>query len=82
MIYLITGMVCLVFAITSCQGQSTPKLGEELIKQRCTACHTTKRIYSTTRSPQEWDVIIERMIRHGARLRPGDKENIISFLTK
>jgi len=75
--------MCLVFFIAGCQDNQNgvKKEGVNLIKERCTACHSTDRIYKSRRSQDEWNQIIERMIRHGAELEPGDKEKIISFLT-
>ncbi len=80
--YVFCLILSLGIALISCQESSITKIDADLIKQRCTACHSTNRIYKTRRTAEEWNAIIERMIRDGARLEPGDKEEIISFLTR
>ncbi len=55
---------------------------KRLIKKRCSACHTTKRIYQARRSPDEWQKIVARMIRHGAQLNGEEKAQILDYLEK
>ncbi len=57
-------------------------LGKRLIKKRCSACHTTKRIYKSRRSMEEWQQIIGRMIRHGAELSKEERTQILDYIKK
>ena len=47
----------------------------------CTVCHTTERIVSSARSVQEWQVVVQRMIRNGANLSSEDKiDSVVEYL--
>ena len=54
--------------------------GKRLIRKRCTACHSTARIYKRGRGLEEWTRVVDRMVAHGARLEKGEREQIIEFL--
>jgi len=66
-----------VFAVFACVRLNE---NEKLIKKRCTRCHSTKRIYVEKRSKEEWQDIVERMMRHGVRLSQQEKRRIVDYL--
>ena len=53
---------------------------KRLIKSKCSACHSTKRIYEVHRSREDWQQIVHRMVRHGAQLSTDEKEQILDYL--
>ncbi len=55
---------------------------KRLIKKRCSGCHSTKRIYGSRRSSKEWEEIVARMIRHGAKATGEERDKIIDYLKK
>ncbi len=55
---------------------------KRLIKSKCSACHSTKRIYEVHRSGEDWQQIVHRMVRHGAQLSTDEKEQILDYLGK
>jgi len=72
---------CLLFFLCACDMSGlSSKPARRLIKKRCFSCHTTARIYKSTRSSEEWDKIVARMIRHGAKLDTGEKSQILDYL--
>ncbi len=73
-------LVFLALNLIFLYGCFPKELGERLINKKCTACHTTSRIYKKNRPDEEWDEIIERMIRHGATLSAQEKKTIINYL--
>ena len=77
--FLLSGCFCL----TACDMSgfsSDPR--RRLVKQKCSACHSTKRIYKSHRTRVEWGEIIDRMVRHGAQLEDEEKGEILGYLTR
>ncbi len=54
----------------------------KLINNKCSICHSTTRIFAEKRSRQEWDAIVDRMIRHGAKLDGAEEEAVKGYLLK
>ena len=75
-------LIFLVLDLIFLSGCFPKEPGERLISQRCTMCHTTNRIYKKRRPHEEWEEIIERMIRHGATLSSQEKKTILNYLKK
>ncbi len=73
-------LILLVMAVACSPGGTGDMPARKLIDQRCSICHSTERIFSTTHSVQEWNVIIDRMIRHGATLDSSEKNVIKNYL--
>ncbi len=69
--------ILFVFTVSGCIRLNE---NEKLIKKRCTRCHSTKRIYAERRAKDEWNGIVERMMRHGAKLSRQEKGHIIDYL--
>ncbi len=74
----ITGIPALIWA---CSPSGTGSLSaRKIIREKCSACHTTERIFKASRKSQEWNYIIDRMIRHGAVLEPEEEKIIRNYL--
>lgn len=56
--------------------------GETLILDRCTSCHSTSRITRESGSKEDWQQIVERMIRSGAVLSEEEKTFLIDYLAE
>jgi len=54
---------------------------EELIIDRCSACHSVDRVFNAEKTAEEWDETIERMIDYGAELNDEEKALMIDWLT-
>ncbi len=52
---------------------------EKLINNRCSVCHSTSRIFKGHYS-DSWEEIVDRMIRHGARLSGAERAEILEYL--
>ncbi len=70
--------VFLILFLSACTSSEPSK---RLIKERCSACHSTKRIFSGEHAGR-WETIIDRMIRHGARLDKDERREILEYLRK
>lgn len=71
----------LALILVSCSPSGTGDItSRKLIADKCSACHTTRRIFKTHRSSRQWDDIVNRMIRHGAELSPDEAGNIKNYL--
>jgi hypothetical protein len=55
---------------------------EALIKERCTVCHNTDRIYSAKHDEAGWTATVDRMIGKGANLNADERQSVIAALTK
>ena len=66
-------------AATYASGSSSLD-GGALVSERCTVCHTLARIQSEDKSAEEWQSIVEQMIRNGANLNSDEKAAVIQYL--
>jgi len=57
-----------------------PQLGKQLSIVRCAPCHIVKDIL-TNKSPQEWERIVNRMVKLASpQITPGEARQILHFL--
>jgi thiosulfate/3-mercaptopyruvate sulfurtransferase len=61
-------------------GKPSPE-GEELVKKRCTVCHSLDRIYKTKKDKAAWENTVDRMIRKGAQLNEAERQAVIDYLS-
>ncbi len=52
--------------------------GRRLYVRRCSGCHTL--VLASAHAPDEWPVLVDAMAEK-ARLKPGEREDIVRFLT-
>jgi len=72
----------LLFMECACSPGGTGDVSvRKLINNRCSICHGTDRVFSSRRSRQEWNIIIDRMVRHGAQLNPREQETLKDYLS-
>ncbi len=53
---------------------------EQIVKNRCNACHSVSIVYKARKTKDEWTMTIERMMRYGLRLNEEEKEDVIEYL--
>lgn len=81
LIFILSSLILAAFS--GCPSTGPDKTGaKKIIRRRCTGCHSTRRIFKKRRTRNEWEKVIDRMIRHGAELRPDEKQRIIDLLTR
>lgn len=61
------------------EGEATLS-GEELLQERCTACHDLERVTSQDKDEAGWTATVDRMISYGAQLNAGEREALIEYL--
>ncbi len=72
-----------VASIVDYLSARTPDEAETLIKEKCTTCHDTTRIYNAAGDKTQWPQIITRMKEaHGLSLTAGEEAKITDFLQK
>lgn len=62
-------------------GASSTPLGQELVLDRCTACHSLDRIKAAQHDRAGWEATVARMRQGGARLTDAEAEEIVQFLS-
>ncbi len=56
--------------------------GKQLLIVKCATCHVVKDILSNNNSPEEWERIVNRMVKLAApQITPGEARQIIYFLS-
>ncbi len=78
-IILLSLIVLATIALTACGGSSD---GDALLKSRCNECHDLDRITSASKSSDEWEATVDRMITRGAVLDNTERETLIEYLTE
>ena len=54
--------------------------GEELVSQKCSACHSLSRVQDAYKSGEEWDSTVQKMISFGARISSDEKQVVVDYL--
>lgn len=54
--------------------------GKKLVEERCVACHDLKRIYKEKADKEEWEKIVDRMIKKGANLNESERALVLEYL--
>ncbi len=54
--------------------------GATLMDERCSVCHSTKRITSAAMTLDEWTTVVDRMINKGADLSADERQVLIDYL--
>ena len=55
--------------------------GEALLDARCSGCHSADRARQVTKTRDEWDQSVSRMIDKGAQLTEEEKTFLVDYLT-
>jgi cytochrome c5 len=56
--------------------------GEGLLEDRCTECHALERTTSASKSRDQWDQTVTRMIGHGAELSDEEQAALVDYLVE
>lgn len=56
--------------------------GTTLLGERCTVCHSLDRVTSASKTRQEWEQTVTRMVGKGAKLNTDEQEILISHLAE
>jgi cytochrome c5 len=86
-------LVVLTVSVASACGGATPEPaqpeeqpvsidGETLLQDRCTECHALSRTASATKSAEEWEATVIRMVGHGANLNDEEQAALIDYLAQ
>ena len=67
---------------TTSPASSTFLDGATLVQERCTTCHGIDRIQSVTKTRDEWEKTVKRMISKGANLSSDEKDIVIEYLAE
>jgi hypothetical protein len=60
----------------------TPLDGQVLLQERCATCHGLERIAGASKSREEWEVTVDRMIDKGAELSAEERDVLVGYLTE
>ena len=76
--------VMIVFASASCTPTGTGASGQgfELVKNKCTMCHTIDRINQANKDRATWEQTIARMRTKGAVLTDAEAGQIADYLSQ
>ena len=67
---------------TAVPEQSPDQEGEALLEARCSTCHSADRSKQATKTRDEWDQTVSRMIDKGAQLTEAEKAVLVDYLTE
>ncbi len=79
---LVTGMIGLAMSEQAgpCGDKCNNGPGEALIKERCTVCHNTDRIFAAKHDEAGWTATVDKMIGKGAKLNVAERQAVITTL--
>lgn len=68
--------------VTSFAAQQAPAgSGEQLLEQRCSACHSSSRAKMVQKTRAEWEKTVARMVRKGADLSEAEQKTLVDYLS-
>jgi len=56
--------------------------GQVLLEERCTSCHGLDRTTSATKTREEWEKTVTRMVQKGAELNEQEMSILIDYLAE
>lgn len=66
----------------SIQNSSAISDGQSLLEERCTSCHSTRRITSSHFNDAQWTMVVDTMINKGAQLSHQEQQILINYLAQ
>jgi mono/diheme cytochrome c family protein len=77
------GLVVALAACTPSPGSSTTTGGGlELVKSKCTMCHTIDRINQANKDRAGWEATVARMREKGAVLTDAEAAQVVGYLSQ
>jgi hypothetical protein len=55
---------------------------KHIVEITCVACHALAQVTGAGHSPQEWEIVVHRMINAGAQMPPDQIPVVIDYLAK
>ena len=62
--------------------QADVDMGEAIMNQSCTGCHTSRIIDVQAMDKDQWTKMVDTMIQKGAQVKPADLSMFIDYLTE
>jgi thiosulfate/3-mercaptopyruvate sulfurtransferase len=62
-------------------GEVTTSDGENLVKERCTVCHSLDRVNKAHKDKSGWEELVNKMIGNGAKLNDAERQAVIDYLS-
>ena len=72
------------FALAGCSsGGSSAVSGEDLVKSKCTTCHSLDTVTNSTNSTKaEWETTVKAMEAKGLSITDAERTAIVDYLAK
>src|SRR6516164_4618238 len=78
----LSSAIVICFAILL-QGQSLPNGDSKaLVEKACTTCHAATMITSAGHTPEDWKLLVERMVSDGAEVPQNQMATVTDYLAK
>jgi cytochrome c5 len=61
-------------------GETVASDGATLLDTRCSVCHSADRAREASKTREQWDQTVTRMIDHGAQLTEAEKTVLVDYL--
>ena len=53
-----------------------------LVVRACTSCHQAAQVVAKSRTAEDWDVMVGKMVDRGARLTEDEQDQVYDYLVK
>ena len=90
--WLVVMVIGLTVVAVACSGNQTTgdkgttagdvPAGQVLLEERCTRCHTLERVTAASKSVEEWQATVARMVDKGAQLDGAEAETLMAYLAE
>jgi len=55
---------------------------KHIVEMACVTCHALGQVTGAGHSPEEWEIVVQKMINAGAQLPPDQIQAVIDYLAK
>ena len=73
-------VLVVVVGLTACGGGDSPQ--DQLLQDRCTACHSLARVEKAQKTREEWDQTVSRMVGKGVQLTEDEQSALVEYLAE
>jgi cytochrome c5 len=79
---IVWGLVFVLVVVVGLAACSSSSSQDQLLRERCTACHGLAQVEKAQKTREEWDLTVSRMVGKGAQLSEDEQAALVEYLAE